>query len=165
MLLLIILTCFMLATGRVPGLISFPTVQWLGVLCLVLQACEFYRQRFYLDWESEWGVHWRVLLVQYAKWPWLLMALFDFCLGRRVGYVLTPKVNSESVHHLLILPNTLVIILIFGAWIIGHGLGFMIHPLVYAFAASFVLASFFLIWTQFWDAPPPYQKRLLSNIE
>ena len=63
----LLLISFMLATGSTPSLVSYPTMQKLAVLCLVLQLCEFYRQRFYLDPRNEWGFHWRVALLQYAK--------------------------------------------------------------------------------------------------
>jgi len=53
----IFLTSFMLATGRVPALLSYLTLQKLGALMLVLQIREFYRQRFYLDPRHEWGFH------------------------------------------------------------------------------------------------------------
>ena len=104
------LISFMLATGSTPSLVSYPTIQKLAVLCLVLQLCEFYRQRFYLDPRNEWGFHWRVALLQYAKWPWFLLALLDVLLGRRVSYILTPKVKSKTRNHLLLMPNLLVTI-------------------------------------------------------
>ena len=156
----LLLISFMLATGITPSLVSYPTMQKLAVLCLVLQLCEFYRQRFYLDPRNEWGFHWRVALLQYAKWPWFLLALLDVLLGRRVSYILTPKVKSKTRNHLLLLPNLLVTIFVCSAWVVGQSLGVMVHPLVYVFATGFVVASIILIWTDFWDFPPPYEKEL-----
>jgi len=156
----LIATIFMLAAGRTPRVVSYPTMQMLVVLWLVLQGCEFYRQRFYLDPPKEWGIHWRVALLQYAKWPWFLLALLDILLGRRMSYVLTPKVKSKSRNHLLLLPNLLVVILLCSAWLVGRSLGSAVHPVVYICALLFVIASLVLIWTDFWDFPSPFQKPL-----
>jgi cellulose synthase/poly-beta-1,6-N-acetylglucosamine synthase-like glycosyltransferase len=156
----LILTNFMLATGSTPSVVSYQTIQMLVVLWLVLQGCEFYRQRFYLDPPKEWGIHWRVALLQYAKWPWFLLALLDVLLSRRVSYILTPKVKSRSRSRLLFLPNLLVVILLCSAWLIGRSLGSAVHPVVYICALLFVIASMILIWTDFWDFPAPFQKPL-----
>jgi cellulose synthase (UDP-forming) len=149
----------MLATGRTPAVVSYLTIQKLGILCAVLQLCEFYRQRFYLDPRNEWGFHWRVALLQYAKWPWFLLALLDVLFGRRMPYALTSKVRSNSINHWLLLPNLLIITFLGGAWVVGQSLAVTVHPLVYVFATVFVVASIVLIWTEFWDFPPPYEKQ------
>ena len=130
----LLLISFMLATGSAPSVVSYPTIRKLAVLCLVLQLCEFYRQRFYLDPRNEWGFHWRVALLQYAKWPWFLLALADVLLDRRVAYILTPKVKSKTQNHLLLMPNLLVAILLCSAWVVGQSLGVTVHPLIYIFA-------------------------------
>jgi cellulose synthase (UDP-forming) len=150
----------MLATGTTPKVVSYLTVKKLGILCVVLQLSEFYRQRFYLDPRNEWGFHWRVALLQYAKWPWFLLALADILLDRRVAYILTPKVKFKTQNHLLLMPNLLVAILLCSAWVVGQSLGVTVHPLIYVFALIFVVASIVLIWTEFWEFPPPYQKEL-----
>ncbi len=158
--LIILLTGFMLATGRVPAVVSYVTVQRLAILCAVLQLCEFYRQRFYLDWRNEWGFHWRVALLHYAKWPWFLLAFFDVLFKKPKPYVLTPKIKSSSRSHLLVVPNLLVIVLLCLAWVVGQSDGHAIHPIVGISAATLMGVSAFLIWTEFWDFPPPYQKEL-----
>jgi len=157
------LISFVLATGRVPSVVSYLTIQKLVVLWAVLQVCEFYRQRFYLDWPNECGFHWRVALLQYAKWPWFLFALLDVLLNKQKPYVLTPKVKSKSRKRLLLLPNLLVIVLLCSAWVVGWILERNIHPLVYLCAAMLLIASAILIWTDFWEYPPPYQRELRSN--
>jgi len=99
-----------------------------------------------------------VALLQYAKWPWFLLALLDVLLGRRVSYILTPKVKSNSRNYLLLVPNLLVIVVLCSAWVVGQTLGSAVHPVVYICALLFVIASMILIWTDFWDFPTPYQK-------
>ena len=156
----ILLNGFMLATGRVPAVVSYGTAQKLGILCAVLQLCEFYRQRFYLDPRREWGFHWRVALLHYAKWPWFLLAFFDVLFKKQKPYVLTPKVKSSARSHALVAPNLLVILLLGLAWAVGWNADYAIHPLVRISAAILMSASATLIWTDFWDYPSPYQKEL-----
>ena len=156
----LVLTSFMLASGITPGVVSSLTIQKLAFVCIVLQLCEFYRQRFYLNPRNERGFHWRVALLQYAKWPWFILALLDILFGRRIPYVLTRKVKPTSREHQLFLTNLMIIVLLFCAWVVGRVLGVTAHPLVYVFAAVFALASIILIWTDFWDFPPPYQKEV-----
>jgi cellulose synthase/poly-beta-1,6-N-acetylglucosamine synthase-like glycosyltransferase len=163
MFLAIMLTTVMLATGITPDVVSYVTMEKLGTVCVVLQICELYRQRFYLDWRNEWGSHWRVALLQYAKWPWFLLALVDVLLGKRKPYVLTSKMKSNSRKRLLLLPNLLVAILICGAWVIGQMGDHSIHPLVYVSAAIYLTASCFLIWTEFRQFPPPYEHAIRDS--
>jgi len=55
---------------------------------------EFYRQRFFLDVRTEWGLHWRARLVSFVKWPWLVLAAFDPIRGRYGAYTTTTKSTS-----------------------------------------------------------------------
>ena len=159
-LLALVLTSFMLATGNTPDVVSYITIQKLAILWLVLQACEFYRQQFYLDPVKERGVHWRVGLLQYGKWPWFILALLDVLLARRMPYMLTSKVESKSKNHLVLLPNLLILILLCGAWALGQSLGATVHPLVFIVASIFFVGSIVLIWTDFWCFPAPYNNEL-----
>jgi cellulose synthase (UDP-forming) len=156
----IVVTSVMLATGNVPSLVSYLTIQKLAALWLVLQLCEFYRRRFYLDPINERGIHWRALLLQYGKWPWFVLALFDVLFAREVPYILTSKVESKSKHHPLLLPNLLIIVFLSVAWAIGQRLGVAVHPLVYIIASIFFIASMILIWTDYWDFPAPYTSEI-----
>jgi cellulose synthase (UDP-forming) len=163
-LLALVLASFMLATGSTPNIVSYMTIQKLGILWLALQGCEFYRQRFYLDPVNEKGVHWRTALLQYGKWPWFILALLDVLLGRQIPYVLTGKAQSEPTRHFLLPPNLLIILSLCGAWFVGHSLGVTVPPLVYLFAAGFVVASIVLIWTELRDFPAPYSKELAREV-
>ena len=118
--LVVILTGFMLATGSTPNVISYLTIEKLACLVLVLQVCELYRQSFYLDVKNEWGLHWRAGLLQYAKWPWFLLALFEVLCGKEKPYVVTNKVKSESKNRLLLRSNLFTIVFLCSTWGIGQ---------------------------------------------
>lgn len=159
---LILLVGFALATGVLPKPFSLSTFKNLLVLYLVLQVCEFYRQRFYLDWSSERGLHWRAALLQYAKWPHLLLALFNVILNRPVPFALTRKVGGKSSRSLLIGPHMLVIIFISISWIIGMASGHRIILSLHLSSALLVLLSLALILTEYKRFPDPYDGRLTA---
>ena len=62
-----------------------------GLLGLFLVLCRAFTQRFYLDPACERGWHWRAGLLQFVKWPWVLLSVVDVLFDRRVPYVTTPK--------------------------------------------------------------------------
>ncbi len=159
----LLLLVYMLATGDVPRVVSYDTLGQLSVLCATLQACAFYRQKFYLDPRGEWGTHWRAGLLRYAKWPVFLLALWDVAVGRRVPYAVTRKVRAESRSYLLLIPHALIIVLVCAAWGLGLLLGSSIPALLYWVAAAFVTTSLSLILTDRLHFPAPYDQRLLPS--
>src|SRR5207244_4436894 len=104
----VILLALMLSVVDSPDVVSWVTVRNLAVLWTVLQLSEFYRQRFYLDWRSEGGLHWRAAFLHLAKWPYHVFAVFDVLLSRRIPYILTSKTQSNSRQHRLMQPHLCV---------------------------------------------------------
>jgi cellulose synthase (UDP-forming) len=159
----LLLLAYMLITGDVPRVVSYNTLPQLALVCVTLQLCAFYRQRFYLVPRREWGVHWRASLLRYAKWPVFLWALWDVALGRRVPYALTRKVRAESRSYKLLIPHTLVIMCVCMAWWTGLLLGSRVPALLYWVAVAVIMASLSLILTDQLRFPAPYNKRLLPS--
>jgi cellulose synthase (UDP-forming) len=155
------LVAVMLATGTVPLVVNLHTAWRLLILMTTLQLCAVYQQRFYLDWRSEWGLHWRAKLLQLARWPFFVAALYDVVLDRRFPYALTRKVGENSPQATALWPHCLVVILICAAWIIGVIFQDGIHPLVQLWAAIIVLTSLALYLTGRWKYPEPYDRALL----
>jgi len=92
-----------------------------------------------------------------------MLAFFDVLFKKQKPYVLTRKVKSTSRRHPLVLPNLLVIILLALAWAFGQSQDYVTHPVVSILAAILVIASGVLIWTDFWEFPPPYQRELQEH--
>jgi cellulose synthase (UDP-forming) len=154
------LLLFMLTTGITPAAVSLVTISQLGMLYAALLLCDLYRQRFYLDPRSEAGLHWRAGLLQLAKWPYLLVALYDVILDRRVPYRLTSKVRSKRRQDWLLWPQLLVLCTVGGAWIsttTRHG---SLEPVLHLAAAIVVAGAVILIVTGFLDFPDPYDGSL-----
>jgi cellulose synthase/poly-beta-1,6-N-acetylglucosamine synthase-like glycosyltransferase len=160
-----LLTLYMLSTGHAPRLVSLVIAPKLGLLFLVLLLCDFYRQRFYLDPQSERGLHWRAALLHFAKWPWTLLAFCEVICNRRVAYALTPKVKPGSRRLLLFWPQLSIAILISASWLVGMAFGRITEPLLHAWAAVAVAGSLALGLTDFMRFPDPYDRKLAPSPE
>ncbi|TKB76167.1 MAG: glycosyltransferase [Nitrospira sp.] len=69
-----------------------------GLFVLSMVLCRAFAQRFYLDPVRERGWHWRAVLLQVVKCPWVVLAVLDVLVDRRVPYVTTPKpADADSV--------------------------------------------------------------------
>jgi cellulose synthase/poly-beta-1,6-N-acetylglucosamine synthase-like glycosyltransferase len=156
----LLLSIFMLITGSLPKVISLEAVPVLGAFCLVLLACDLYRQRFYLDPRTERGLHWRVAILHFAKWPYILMALCDVLLGRRVPYVLTSKAKATSRRRMMVWPHLIIALLISLSWLTGVNLGNTVEPSLHLWAGLIVTGSLALALTEFMRFPDPYDKKL-----
>jgi cellulose synthase/poly-beta-1,6-N-acetylglucosamine synthase-like glycosyltransferase len=154
---------FMLATSVTPNALTHLNVPRLAILFGVLQLCNFYRQRFHLDWRKEWGVYWRARIVEFAKWPYIIAAFCEVLLGRRVPYALTRKTKTKKRRRMSLWPHLIVACLILSAWIIGIFTAPHTHPILHIWAAVVVCCSLALIATDFMNFPDPYDKALFPN--
>jgi cellulose synthase/poly-beta-1,6-N-acetylglucosamine synthase-like glycosyltransferase len=152
----LIVLALLLATGIVSNVYTGGTLFRLVVLLAAFVLCELYRQRFYLDWKKEWGLHWRAGLLQFAKWPYVLLAFFDVLMDRRIPYVLTPKVSYHSKASILMWPQLVVVAVLSTAWIVSFLKGVVISPFLHLGAAGVMAISLILILTERFTFPAPY---------
>jgi cellulose synthase (UDP-forming) len=68
---------------------------WL-VLGAALLACYLFRQQFFLDPRTEFGLHWRARVLRIAKAPALLLGVLDALSSRRFGYMITKKSGAAA---------------------------------------------------------------------
>jgi hypothetical protein len=59
----------------------------------ILVATDLLRQRYYLDGRRERGLHVRASIVKFAKWPFVLLALWDAAFREVRGFAVTPKLQ------------------------------------------------------------------------
>jgi cellulose synthase (UDP-forming) len=159
----LILLMYMLVMEISPMAFSYPTLSKLLILYGVLQICEFYRQRFYLDPKNEWGLHWRVAILQYAKWPYFLIAFLDVILNRQISYSLTKKIKSKRRSLMLFYPHIITIVFVLAAWIGGGLAGRIANPILHFCAAIIVITSLVLILTENLKFPDPYSKAVFKT--
>ena len=153
----------MLVTGRTPGVFSVATGWRVVVLFAVLQACDLFRQRFFLDPGRERGLHWRAGLLRLAKWPHVLLALRDALAGPNRGYLLTSKVSAGPKRYAAAPAHLIVAALVGTAWAVGTARG-VIHNQVLDVAAGFVVAlSLLVAVSELRRFPPPYDDELASR--
>ena len=108
-----------------------------------LSLSEFYRQGFYLDPPQERGVHWRALLLHWARWPQMLLALSDVLLNRRVAYTITAKEHTRHAGLRELWPHVLSSLLLFGCWLVGT-LNGDVTALQHTFVLMVVFATAFV---------------------
>ena len=97
---------YALLVGTVPGFLAPGAIVALGCLSGTLGLIGAFRQRYYLVPERERGVHWRGMLVQFAKWPTFLRAVWEAVCGTRRAYVITRK-DGRGPRHLVLAPTQL----------------------------------------------------------
>jgi cellulose synthase (UDP-forming) len=151
------LLVYVLATGAAPAVGSVVTLAHTGTLFAVLQISNLYRQRFFLDRRREWGLHWRSALLQLAKWPWFVLALWQVLAGTRTRYTLTAKTAAAERRRPLLWPHAVVALALVAAWMIGRLAGATPPPAAVGWAAAVVVGSLALLWTETWRFPPPWQ--------
>jgi cellulose synthase (UDP-forming) len=151
------LLALMLSVLDAPSVISWHTVQSTAFLFAVLQISEAYRQRFFLDWESEHGLHWRAAVLHIAKWPYIVLGILDVVLGRKIPYILTPKTRARLRWRLLG-PHLTVGLIISVAWLAGELLNHQTHPLLRIVAGVSVALCIAVMVTELMDFPHPYDK-------
>ncbi|HEX9016888.1 MAG TPA: glycosyltransferase, partial [Chloroflexota bacterium] len=156
---------FVLVTGSAPGVLSFQTVGRLVLVSAVLEFCELYRQRFFLDRRHEVGLHLSAQVLGYAKWPVFVLGIYDVIRGLRGKYTITRKAGKGSRRPLTLLaPHLLVIVVIGGAWLTGMALGNIRNPLLHILAFLFILYSTGVLLTTRLSFPSSYDPALSAKV-
>ncbi|MGH9949628.1 MAG: glycosyltransferase [Pyrinomonadaceae bacterium] len=161
---LLLLLAFMLATGILSQAVNFFVSKNFLLLVTVSLLCTFYRQRFYLDRKREWGLHWRAGVLQVAKYPYLLLALFLVILNRRFEYSITDKLRRSSRSYKPFLPHLFMAAVVGSGWIVGIGLGHTIPTVLHIAAAATVIGTVLLTSTGYIRFPKPYDPALSARV-
>ena len=150
---------YLLATGQTLGVFSERLVAPAVGLLAALWLQELYRQRFYLDWRTESGIHWRAALLEFAKWPWFLLALLDVLGRRRHDYAVTRKTAGAGTYWRFAAWNAFMAVVIVVAWRAGVRHGHSGRAVV-ATGAMIAVVSAGLAASALREPPPPYAARL-----
>jgi cellulose synthase (UDP-forming) len=132
-------------------------------LSVTVLLADLYRQRFYLGGRHERGLHWRAAVLEFAKWPYILLALAETARGYCGPYVLTRKLGTSGRPWLLILTHGLVSLAVTTAWLLGWLLGQRGLSLVHAVGALVALGSVAVIASTWMAFPPPYDPDLATR--
>ncbi|MBC7788435.1 MAG: glycosyltransferase, partial [Anaerolineae bacterium] len=154
----------MLLQDTVPSFLDAgPLLGGVGLL-VVLHLVDRFRQRFFFDAEREQGLHWRAGLLQLAKWPHLVSALFDAAINRRVDYAVTRKTAAtESIRHILTPPHLGISVVLASAAAIGVSRHGALPPTLAVLAVLAIGSSLLLAITDWLSFPQPYDLALLKR--
>jgi hypothetical protein len=146
---------------------SFPLTSSLsartGVAVACLALCDLYRQRFFLRFGDEWGVHLSAGIVRFAKWPFMFIALGDALSGRRLGYTTTPKVRVSGRRLAVAPPHLAAAAIVAAAWGVSLALGRTGFGVIELFASVFLVASVAVAATDLLPRPEAYERRLSAR--
>lgn len=106
-----------LGTGRqtYAHLLSLP----FAFLIASFVGSDLFRQRYYLQRQTETGIHWRAGLLRYAKWPFTIKALLLVVQNKPFCYVVTPKTRTIGSRRMLLIPHGTIAAIVGVAWIVG----------------------------------------------
>ena len=150
---------YLLVTGTPAGAFS-ASVMLRGVaLAGVLQACEFYRQRFFLNRRVEAGLHLWSGVMRFGKWPYVLLALFDVVRRRHHSYLMTRKMAGRD-GYLLIPPHLAGAAFVAACAAVGWVRGVDRSNAVLIGAGLFVVMSLALCLSELRAPPPSFDAEL-----
>jgi hypothetical protein len=158
----VLVVLYLLVTGGTLSVLDRAMLPPTLLLLAALGAQELFRQRFYLDWKHESGLHWRAGILGYAKWPWFLLALVDVLMRRRIGYTITNKSVRHGGYRPFVAWHAAVAAVLVAAWAVGRAQG-ALPPVIEWIAAAFALASLALAVGGAKAPPPPYDASLLAG--
>lgn len=132
-------------------------------LSMVFFCTDRFRQLFYLDRRREEGVHWRSLVLQYAKWPYFAQALWQAVRGWKGTFAVTPKTRTRSTGGSIVVPHlTLAIVMAaaLGVRVAAHGVP---RPALLGSSLAFIVFSLLLACTEAIAAPPQFDRALYTS--
>jgi cellulose synthase (UDP-forming) len=154
---------YTVGSGTLPRLVSAAMVTQIVALAIALQLCELYRQRFYLDRRREMGISWRAGILQYAKWPYFVIAFWDVVMHRRIPFVLTRKVRVQRRRNFL-WPHAISLGVMISAWLYGTLSGRLTNIYLHWLAAVIVVSGIAFLLTGLLDFPDPFDKKLAEEM-
>jgi cellulose synthase/poly-beta-1,6-N-acetylglucosamine synthase-like glycosyltransferase len=148
---------YMLVADVQPTFYTRHTIYAVFALAMVFFLVDRFRQLYYLDRKGEGGVHWRSLVLLYAKWPYFAHALWQAVRGWNGTITVTPKVEKPSLRGNVAAPHlTLALVLgvALGIRIVLHGVP---RPALLGSAIGFIVCSALLACTELLAFPPPFE--------
>lgn len=158
-----LLLIYLLSLPELPGFLWPRSLAVLAGLAGFFALIGTFRQRFYLDPERERGLHWRAAVLQFAKWPAQVIAIWQLIRNVRVGYAVTLKVGAASQRELVLWPHLLFALLFVEAWLLGVVLTPPATLMRTALAGLVVGGSLILAWSETWRYPPAYDPMLYQR--
>ena len=132
-------------------------------LTMVFWVADRFRQRYYLDREREEGIHWRSLVLQYAKWPYFAIALWDALRRWQGDFEVTRKTHTATTRGNIAIPHvvlTVVMAIALAVRLVLHGVP---RPALLGSAIAFIAFSLLLGCTEAMRFPPQFEPGLYAR--
>jgi cellulose synthase/poly-beta-1,6-N-acetylglucosamine synthase-like glycosyltransferase len=123
---------------------------------------DLYRQRFFIDPQTETGVHWRATFLAFVKWPYFLLALWDALRANYGTYSVTPKARQPARPLLFAGVQAAVFSVVGAAWIANLASGASPFLPIHIAAVVVLLTAGLGAVTGLWYFPPGYDRRVRS---
>jgi cellulose synthase (UDP-forming) len=132
-------------------------------LSMVFFCTDRFRQLYYLDHRGEKGIHWRSLVLQYAKWPYFAHAVWQAVRGWKGSFTVTPKTGKRSIGGSIVVPHVMLAL----TMTVALGMRFALHgvprPALLGTALGFIGLSLLLASTEAIKAPPQFDGTLYTR--
>jgi hypothetical protein len=132
-------------------------------LAMVFWMVDRFRQRYYLDPEREEGIHWRSLVLQYAKWPYFANALWHALRGWRGDFDVTRKSGTANARGSIAIPHVALAVVMAIALALRLALHGVPRPALLWSAVAFIAFSLLLAFTEAMRFPPQFQPDLYAR--
>ena len=149
---------YMLVANVQPAFFQRYTFYAVFAVAMAFFCTDRFRQLYYLDRRREHGVHWRSLVLQYAKWPYFAHAVWQAVSGWRGSFTVTPKTGKRSTGGSIVVPHVMLALTMavaLGIRVTLHGVP---RPALLGTALGFIGLSLLLASTEAIKAPPQFDR-------
>lgn len=130
------------------------------VLTMGFWMADRFRQAYFLDREGERGMHWRSLVLQYAKWPYFAQALWEAVRRWRGDFDVTRKTGTANARGSVACPHVALAVVMAAALATRIALHGIPRPALLWSAVGFVVFSLALACTELLRYPPQFERGL-----
>jgi cellulose synthase/poly-beta-1,6-N-acetylglucosamine synthase-like glycosyltransferase len=153
----------LLFTGHTPAYLGPTPLGYLVALMALLAAIGLFRRRFFLDPKRESGLHWRAVLLQFAKWPYQCIAAWRAIRQSTGSYTVTLKLRSSGSPWLMLSPHWVVLIIMALAVMTALELKIPFTTPIVLAGFAIVLASACIALTEFLPVPHSWDATLYDK--
>ena len=150
----------LLLSGRSPAYLGIIPLACLATLMVFLATVGLFRRRFFLDPSREGGIHWRSVLLQFAKWPYQCIAAWRALRRTKAPYEVTLKLPSPGSRWLVMSPHSVVAIILALALALAIELQVPRTAPVVVAAAAVVLTSTWIVFSEFVAVPNSWDETM-----
>jgi hypothetical protein len=150
----------LLLTGQSPAYLDIIPLACLAALMVFLATIGLFRRRFFLDPRREGGIHWRSVLLQFAKWPYQCLAAWRAIRRTEAPYAVTLKLPTPGSPWLVMSPHSGVAIVMALALAVAINLQVPRTAPVVVGAALIVLTSAWIVFSKFVAVPSSWDEAM-----